>query len=139
MRRQLNYIIVICAYNEEENLKRLLRSVDNTRAVLVDDGSTDSTSALARSMGFTVLEHSHRLGKTTALRDGLDFAKKNQIPITVVLDADALPEPDAIESTAKATRSSSCWWIDAASSSLAEGGCSSIQSTYLHVGGPVLE
>ncbi|MDA4123565.1 MAG: glycosyltransferase, partial [Thaumarchaeota archaeon] len=90
-----NHIIVICAYNEEENLRRLLRSIDNRRAVLVDDGSTDLTSVVARSMGFTVLEHSHRLGKTTALRDGLDFAREKQIPITVVLDADALPEPDA--------------------------------------------
>jgi len=51
--------IIIPARNEEENLPRLLRSISASvlqpaEVLVVDDGSTDNTAQVAKSLGATV-------------------------------------------------------------------------------------
>ena len=46
------------------------------RVVVVDDGSTDATAAIARECGATVVAHVVNRGKGAALRTGLEWARE---------------------------------------------------------------
>jgi glycosyltransferase involved in cell wall biosynthesis len=69
--------------------------------VVVDDGSTDRTSELARQAGATVLAHPHNLGKGAALLTGLRHAHKLRARSAVTVDADG--QHPAIEAHKLAT------------------------------------
>ena len=92
--------VVACvpAYNEEETVGRVivgtLRHVDGI--LVVDDGSKDHTGLIARRLGALVIVHSKNLGKGVAIRDGLGWAKDNNVDILVALDADGQHDPDDI-------------------------------------------
>lgn len=86
--------IIIPARNEEENLPRLLASIDRTHSVMpevivVDDASTDATSQVAANAGATVLSGSAPpvgwTGKTWACAQG---AKSARGDLLLSLDAD---------------------------------------------------
>jgi glycosyltransferase involved in cell wall biosynthesis len=56
--------VVICAYNEERHITRLLRSLQRqslppSEVIVVDDGSTDATAARAQMAGAKVLKVDH--------------------------------------------------------------------------------
>jgi len=88
----------IPAYNEENTIERVLLGtlphVDEI--VVVDDGSKDHTSLIARRLGALVIAHSKNLGKGVAITDGLGWAKDNNVDILVALDADGQHDPDDI-------------------------------------------
>lgn len=88
--------VVIPAFNEAERLPRLLRSlpdfveVDHTEVIVVDDGSSDTTVAVAEHelTGFTngrVLSLVSNQGKGAALRAGVAAARGARV---VFMDAD---------------------------------------------------
>lgn len=57
--------VVVCAYNEESHIERCLNALTEQLRpgddlVLVDDGSTDATAALAEGLGVRVLRAAHR-------------------------------------------------------------------------------
>lgn len=95
-------IFVILAYNEEQNLACLLTSVqeaaskldDPYRLVLVNDGSTDGTVALAESFRATIpilIEHHYPNqgvgeGFKTGFRAALTLANHDDIIITMEAD-----------------------------------------------------
>ena len=56
--------------------------------VVVDDGSSDSTSAVAESAGAFVLRHAENRGKGAALRTGLAHALALGARVAVTVDAD---------------------------------------------------
>ena len=93
--------IVIPALNEEKNLPELLKRIGAVRGknrsidevLVVDDGSTDRTSDVAKSFGCTVVRHEERSGKGSALRSGFSAAKND---IIVMLDADLSHIPEDI-------------------------------------------
>jgi dolichyl-phosphate beta-glucosyltransferase len=89
------FSLVIPAFNEEDRLRQTLRDAlaylgETTPAselILVNDGSTDRTSAVARevfaepgSVATRLLEHSPNRGKGAAVREGL-FAAKHSIAL----------------------------------------------------------
>ena len=87
--------IIIPAYNEEKNLKACLSSIalldyprGKTEVIVVDDGSTDKTSAIARTHGAKVIKGKHS-GKSAALNLGLTKAKYG---IIFTIDADTIVE-----------------------------------------------
>jgi len=58
-------VIVMPAYNAEKTLESTVRDIPSRLAaeiVLVDDGSTDGTAALARRLGLTTIVHEKNLG-----------------------------------------------------------------------------
>jgi len=93
---------VIPAFNEAQNLPRLLSSIDGWRrqrgleahVMLVDDGSTDDTSAIARSfeaLPLTVASHPRNLGVHRVFQTG--FQSVSRFPLgpedlIVTLEAD---------------------------------------------------
>lgn len=85
--------VIIPAYNEEAGIHESVRTV---RAVMgeagirheilvVDDGSRDNTSDLARKAGATVIQHRKNRGYGAALKTGIGRAKND---IIVIIDAD---------------------------------------------------
>lgn len=83
--------VVIAAYNEEKKIEAVISSVlkqGYVHVVVVDDGSVDVTSAIAKNAGAEVLCHSINRGQGAALKTGMDFALKNGAEIIVTFDAD---------------------------------------------------
>ncbi len=82
--------IIIPAYNEEERIGATLEAVGKIpgvdRILVVDDGSTDETVAIAREAGAEVMALEENQGKGEALRRGLVRARDAEI--VVFLDAD---------------------------------------------------
>lgn len=78
LRRSLS--IIIPAYNEETRLPGTLQSIERflglsawefTEIVVVDDGSTDGTAAVARAAGARVLSNPGNRGKGYSVRHGM--------------------------------------------------------------------
>ena len=69
------FTVIVPAYNEEAGLERSLRCVAAGAAevgrpfeiLVVDDGSTDHTAAVARGHGATVIQHPRNMGYGAAL------------------------------------------------------------------------
>ena len=83
-------IVGIPAYNEEKNIaKIIINSKKIADQILVcDDGSTDSTVAIAESLGATVIKHPKNLGYGSAIHSIFLKAKEIDADILVTIDAD---------------------------------------------------
>ncbi|MCP5519211.1 MAG: glycosyltransferase family 2 protein [Verrucomicrobiales bacterium] len=66
------------------------------RVLVVDDGSSDATAALARAAGATVEAHPRNLGKGAALRTGLTAAMRLGADRALLMDGDGQHAPDDI-------------------------------------------
>src|SRR6478735_8449503 len=64
--------------------------------VVIDDGSTDDTSARAEAAGATVLRQVPNAGKGAALRAGFRYALAKGAEAVVTLDADGQHDPAEI-------------------------------------------
>ncbi|KPJ53099.1 hypothetical protein AMJ39_05825 [candidate division TA06 bacterium DG_24] len=84
--------ILIPAFNAETTLASLLQSIstmfDRRNVFVVDDGSSDCTSAVARQRGVNVLRHKWNLGKGAAHRTGFSYVLKQGYDAVITLDAD---------------------------------------------------
>jgi glycosyltransferase involved in cell wall biosynthesis len=83
--------IVIAAYNEATVIAEVVADVLRTfdHVVVVDDGSSDGTAALARAAGADVVRHPVNLGQGAALVTGIRHALATHAPEYVVtFDAD---------------------------------------------------
>jgi glycosyltransferase involved in cell wall biosynthesis len=65
--------------------------------LVIDDGSTDNTSHVAKFNGAVVIRHQRNLGQGAALRSGFDYAIKNGLDIVITLDADGQHDPSYID------------------------------------------
>ncbi len=90
-------LVVIPAFNEAEAIGRVLagiRAVDpGLPVVVVDDGSTDATGAIARNAGARVLRLPFNMGYGVALQTGYKFALREGRDCVVQLDGDGQHEP----------------------------------------------
>ncbi len=90
--------VVIPACNEAGFLENAIRSVRRQKVaaqvVVVENGSTDATAAIARRLAVRVLEHPDPLGYSRARNLGAEVADGACL---VVLDADSRMEPGALE------------------------------------------
>jgi hypothetical protein len=85
-------LAIIPAYNESASVSdvvvSLRRNAPDFEALVVDDGSTDDTAAMARAAGARVIRHPFNLGIGGAVQSGYRFALENQYDIAVQIDGD---------------------------------------------------
>ncbi len=91
----MKLIITIPAYNEEQTLPVVLGELppkvsgfDQIQVLVVDDGSTDQTGALARKMGASVLRNTRNKGLAWTFRHALETALDMGADVIVNIDAD---------------------------------------------------
>ncbi|MCA9919024.1 MAG: glycosyltransferase [Anaerolineales bacterium] len=91
--------IIIPALNAHKTLSACLQACQSqqlpagvtTEIILVDDGSTDSTQAIAQAAGVQLVQHAKPRGAGAARNSGLAVATGE---ITLFTDADCMPEPN---------------------------------------------
>ncbi|MBN1789616.1 MAG: glycosyltransferase family 2 protein [Bacteroidales bacterium] len=106
--------LVICLYNEEENIRPLLFSLEKSmtnldfEVILVDDGSTDHTVKevlkYPRSW-LKLIRLTKNFGQSSALAAGIDHAKGEYI---VTMDGDLQNDPADIPGMLKRIESEDC-------------------------------
>ena len=97
----LKLIAVIPAHNECDTVGRVIDELrlacpDPIEAVVVDDGSTDSTLHVAKRAGATTLRLPVNLGYGAALRLGFRYAAGRHWDTALVLDADGQHIPTEV-------------------------------------------
>ena len=92
-------LAVVPAFNEEKSIGGVVDAVRATgvAVVVVSDGSSDRTAAMARQHGARVLELPINLGVGGALRTGFKFAIKERFEAVVQIDADGQHPTHQIE------------------------------------------
>lgn len=95
--------VIIPAYNEEVSIGSvILRTKKHAgKIIVVNDGSNDHTSEIAKLAGATVINHTENLGKGAALKTGFKAATNNGALVIVAMDADGQHNPDEIPWLAK--------------------------------------
>lgn len=110
---RLRHVIIVPAYNEAENIGRLIKSIiDQTRRpdllVIVDDGSSDNTAEIvlsyAKATPWVTLVRKKEKGKhqpggkvIQAFNAGLNTIQLEQFDLISKFDADLAFEPDYLE------------------------------------------
>ena len=93
----MRLLALIPAYNEAAAIQRVVReTLRHLPALVVDDGSQDSTASLAESAGAIVLVQNPNQGKGAALRRGFVYALENGYHGVIALDGDGQHAPDEI-------------------------------------------
>ena len=100
-------LIVIPAWNEEAVLGDVLESVKVEKPsfadiLVVSDGSTDATAAIARAAGVAVLDLPLNLGVGGAMRAGFQYAQRMGYDYAMQVDSDGQHHPESIPSLIKA-------------------------------------
>ncbi|WP_337878999.1 glycosyltransferase family 2 protein [Rheinheimera sp.] len=93
-------LIVIPAVNEEATLfdviNRCYASVDAT-VLVVDDGSTDGTSDVAKGSGAIVVRHLRQMGAWRAMQTGFVYAASHGYNTVITIDADGQHHPEVLQ------------------------------------------
>ena len=97
---QPNVSVVVPAFNEEVNIRHCLDSIkksnypeEKLEIILVDDGSSDRTAAIAAEYGIKIIKQDH-LGKVEALNNGVKAASNEFI---LAVDADTVLEENCLK------------------------------------------
>jgi glycosyltransferase involved in cell wall biosynthesis len=105
-------LVVVPAHDEAESLPQVLDALaearDDCDVLVVDDGSTDGSAAIARAHGATVVSHEHNLGYGAALVTGYRWALARDYETIVQLDADGQHDPAQIERLLSPLASGGC-------------------------------
>ncbi|MBI4531178.1 MAG: glycosyltransferase family 2 protein [Candidatus Latescibacteria bacterium] len=101
-------LVIIPAYNAAPTLLTflpdLLQYWPQQQILLINDGSTDTTSEVASSFGITSISHPKNHGKGEALKTGFRYAIHNGYDAVLTLDADGQHDPSLIASFLSARR-----------------------------------
>lgn len=93
-------LIIVPAWNEETNVGNTVaeieRAIPGVTVLVVDDGSTDNTAAVAREVGARVLVLPFNLGVGGAMRAGYAFAQRQGFQRVIQVDADGQHNPQDI-------------------------------------------
>ena len=85
-------LIIIPAYNEEENIKKVVENIiyhfPQYDYIIVNDGSIDSTAEICKSENYAFLNLPINLGIGGAVQAGYRYAKANDYDVAIQMDGD---------------------------------------------------
>ena len=97
MRGVQRVLVIIPAWNEQDQVGRTVHEVRSTNPavdiLVVDDGSSDATAAVARQAGAEVCRLPYNLGVGGAMRAGFRYAVSGDYDVAVQIDADGQHDP----------------------------------------------
>jgi glycosyltransferase involved in cell wall biosynthesis len=98
MNARAHIAVLIPAYNAAETLHGVIEGIKGylSSILVVDDGSTDATAAIASAAGVRVLRHPINRGKGVALRTGFWFLLLQGYQAIITMDADGQHDPSYI-------------------------------------------
>ena len=101
----MKLLIVIPAFNEAENIARVVKELQKTVPeydfVIVNDGSRDRTGAICRENGYPTLNLSTNLGLTVAFQTGMRYAWEKGYDAVIQIDGDGQHDPQYISAMAE--------------------------------------
>jgi len=96
--RDLSLIVIAAVLDEERKIGEVVRRmpalVDET--LIVDDGSTDRSAAIARDLGATVLSMGCTVGVGAALRAAYRYAVEKHYDVTITIAGNNKDSPEEI-------------------------------------------
>jgi len=95
--------IGIPAYNEEKNIAKIIVQLKKVadQILVCDDGSTDSTSEIAESLGAIIIKHPKNLGYGSAIRSIFLKSREINAEILVTIDADGQHKIEDVKKVTK--------------------------------------
>ncbi len=94
-------LIIIPAYNEEENIARvvdnLIQNFGQYDYLVVNDGSQDHTADICKKRGYALLDLPVNLGLAGAFQAGVRYAYRTGYGMALQLDGDGQHNPQYIE------------------------------------------
>jgi len=89
--------IIIPVFNECQSIGRVVDQLKtfypDAELIVVDDGSTDDTAAVAREAGAMVIRHPYNIGNGAAVKSGIRRASGN---VLVFMDGDGQHDPGQV-------------------------------------------
>jgi len=88
----MKILVVIPAYNEAENISDVIHDLKEHfpegDIIVINDGSLDNTSPVARSLGVKVIDLPFNLGIGGAVQTGIKYAYKHRYDVAIQFDGD---------------------------------------------------
>ena len=85
-------LIIIPAYNEEENLPRLISNIEKIKSefdyIIINDGSVDDTKQLCARENYRVVNLPINSGIGVAVQTGYKYALENDYDVAIQIDGD---------------------------------------------------
>jgi glycosyltransferase involved in cell wall biosynthesis len=93
-------LVIIPAFNEQESLGRVIANIyaaqPQADIVVINDGSSDNTAAIAKEAGAHVVTLVYNLGIGAAMQTGFLFAREGGYDYAVQVDGDGQHDPGEI-------------------------------------------
>jgi len=88
--------VIIPTHNEAKTIRNLVTRIkkQNLDILVIDDGSIDETTKEAELGGAKLVKHDINKGKGISLREGFDFALKNNYNAVITMDGDGQHDPE---------------------------------------------
>jgi glycosyltransferase involved in cell wall biosynthesis len=88
-------LVVIPAFNEDRFIGSLVLKVRAAgySVLVVDDGSSDSTAAVAEAAGAVLIRHASNRGKAAAVASAFAHAREMELDALVLIDGDSQHDP----------------------------------------------
>ncbi|MBQ4563456.1 MAG: glycosyltransferase family 2 protein [Lachnospiraceae bacterium] len=93
-------LVIIPAYNEAENIERVVKSLENAGDwdyVIINDGSVDDTAKICRQKHYNLIDLPVNLGLMGAFQTGLRYAYENGYDYALQFDGDGQHQPEYID------------------------------------------
>jgi glycosyltransferase involved in cell wall biosynthesis len=99
-------LIVIPAFNEANVIDKVIRNIyinfSGADILIINDGSSDRTSTVAKEAGATVANLTFNLGYGSALQTGYKYALRHEYDYVIQMDGDGQHDPMSIRDLYKA-------------------------------------
>ena len=93
-------LIIIPAYNEAENIERVVDDLKNNYSqydyVVINDGSKDDTAKICKKKGYNLVDLPINLGLAGAFQAGMKYAYKYNYDYAIQFDGDGQHNPKYI-------------------------------------------